>query len=198
MPIRSPEHHDQRRALILDAALQCFARDGFQGASMADIITTAGVSAGSVYRYFPSKSELIVAAAQSVFMPVRHQFAHFTDADDPVRPTTALAHVLSELMASASAEGRQLAPLILEVWAEAPRDTALREPLKEVYGGIHNDILTLVTRWRDAGHIDANTDVDALATALFALMPGLLVARIIQGRGDGAAALLAFGEATGL
>ncbi|WP_061961520.1 TetR/AcrR family transcriptional regulator [Demequina flava] len=198
MPIRPPEHHDQRRAQILSAALTCFSRDGFHGASMSDIIAEAGVSAGTVYRYFPSKAELTIAAAQSVFMPARNQFSHFTSAAPPARPTAAIAHVFEELVTRADAGPLRMTPLILEVWAEATRDDGLRTPLTEVYDGIRGDIRTLVARWQDAGHLAADADVDALTSALAALMPGLLVARTVEGRADAGDALIAFGEATGL
>lgn len=50
-----------QRGRILDAAEQRFIEDGFHGASMADIATTAGISAGLIYRYFDSKSAIVKA-----------------------------------------------------------------------------------------------------------------------------------------
>lgn len=52
---------DQQRARILDAAQACFVRDGFHAASMASIARAAGMSAGLIYRYFDSKSAIILA-----------------------------------------------------------------------------------------------------------------------------------------
>ncbi len=51
----------RKRAEILDAAQACFVRDGFHAASMASIAAAAGVSAGLIYRYFDSKSAIILA-----------------------------------------------------------------------------------------------------------------------------------------
>jgi AcrR family transcriptional regulator len=48
-----------RRAQIVDAAKQRFRESGFHATTMADIATLAGVSVGLLYRYFPSKSEII-------------------------------------------------------------------------------------------------------------------------------------------
>lgn len=198
MPIRSPEHHDERRAHILAAALRCFSRHGFHGTSMATIIAEARVSAGSVYRYFPSKADLTVAAAQRVFMPARDLFSHFTTSPDPVRPTEAIAHVFGELIARADGGDLTMTPLILEVWAESTRDTDFRTPLAAVYEEIRVDIKQLIERWQGAGNLSADADIDALTSALAALMPGLLVARTVQGRSDAQAALHALGEATGI
>lgn len=51
---------DKRRA-ILDAALRLVARSGLHDAPMAALAQEAGVGAGTVYRYFPSKEALINA-----------------------------------------------------------------------------------------------------------------------------------------
>jgi len=49
-----------KRDEILSAALELIAEHGFHGAPMAMIAEKAGVGAGTIYRYFPSKDALIV------------------------------------------------------------------------------------------------------------------------------------------
>lgn len=44
---------------ILEAAKTCFAREGFQGASMQQICAEASMSPGALYRYFVSKEAII-------------------------------------------------------------------------------------------------------------------------------------------
>ena len=53
-----------RRAQLLDAALHCFVVKGFHQTSMRDIAAQAGVSLGSLYNHFDSKSALIAEIAQ--------------------------------------------------------------------------------------------------------------------------------------
>ncbi len=53
---------ERRRTEILDAATQIFARVGFAGTDVQEIAAAAGVGKGTVYRYFPSKEELFLAA----------------------------------------------------------------------------------------------------------------------------------------
>lgn len=48
-----------KKALILDAALQVFARDGYHNASINKISKQAGISKGLMYNYFNSKEELL-------------------------------------------------------------------------------------------------------------------------------------------
>lgn len=49
---------EQRRARILDAAVDVFAERGYAGASMGDIASRAGVVASVIYDHFTSKREL--------------------------------------------------------------------------------------------------------------------------------------------
>lgn len=50
-----------RREQIVAAAVACFARAGYHATTMADIAAAAGVSKGTPYLYFPSKTALFVA-----------------------------------------------------------------------------------------------------------------------------------------
>lgn len=50
-----------RPAEILDAALKCFADKGFAATTVAEIALAAGVTPGTIYRYFPSKEALVEA-----------------------------------------------------------------------------------------------------------------------------------------
>jgi AcrR family transcriptional regulator len=52
---------DQRREMILDAALVVFARDGYDAADVDDIALEAEIGKGTIYRQYPSKRELFEA-----------------------------------------------------------------------------------------------------------------------------------------
>ena len=51
-------HLDARREDILEAARSLFLNRGFAAVTMQDIASEAGISAGAIYRYYPSKDEL--------------------------------------------------------------------------------------------------------------------------------------------
>jgi len=50
---------EQTRARIVAAASALFARDGFEGTSTRSIATAAGVAHGTIFRYAPSKEDLV-------------------------------------------------------------------------------------------------------------------------------------------
>src|SRR3954465_13459455 len=53
-----------RRSEILSAAQTCFPRSGFHQTSMQEICAEAGMSPGSLYRYFRSKEDIIAGIAE--------------------------------------------------------------------------------------------------------------------------------------
>jgi AcrR family transcriptional regulator len=53
---------ESRRELLLAAAIRLFHRLGYHAVGMEDIGGAAGINASSVYRYFPSKGDLLAAA----------------------------------------------------------------------------------------------------------------------------------------
>lgn len=55
--------NDQKKSLILDAALPVFVRFGFRKTSMADIARAAAISRASLYLSFSSKEELFRAGS---------------------------------------------------------------------------------------------------------------------------------------
>lgn len=52
---------ESKRAIILDAALRTFVQRGFPETKVAEIASEAGVAEGTLYNYFPSKEDLLLA-----------------------------------------------------------------------------------------------------------------------------------------
>lgn len=107
-----------QRARILAAAKTCFVKHGFHAASMAAIAETAQMSPGLIYRYFESKSEIILAIIEQQLELAREEIARLDHSID-------LAAGLWESVASAASppcEDRMDPVLFLEMSAEAWRD----------------------------------------------------------------------------
>jgi AcrR family transcriptional regulator len=63
MPKLTPARANAQRERILEAALHCFAREGFHAATMHDIVVESGLSPGAIYGYFAGKTEMVTAIA---------------------------------------------------------------------------------------------------------------------------------------
>jgi AcrR family transcriptional regulator len=61
------ERAERTRATIIDAAAAMFDEYGFNGASLSDILTEAGVTKGALYFHFSSKEELAHALVTEQF-----------------------------------------------------------------------------------------------------------------------------------
>lgn len=108
-----------RRRELLDAAAELVARDGVAGVSVSDIARAAGTATGNVYRYFPSKEELLAALkAQVVETMLERLAAHFVPDGDWWRS----ADGLLEAMVDFWLEDRQLHRVVLGELPDATRE----------------------------------------------------------------------------
>jgi len=65
------------RAHLLEVARECFARDGYERTTVADILRRAGMARGALYHYFPGgKQDLF----EAVFDTVNEEFHRKRDA----------------------------------------------------------------------------------------------------------------------
>lgn len=56
-----PERYLARRLHIVDAALTCFAREGFDRTTTASICRAASIGSGTFFHYFPTKKAVLLA-----------------------------------------------------------------------------------------------------------------------------------------
>lgn len=149
----SQAHLDARRRQILDGAARCFARKGFHGTSMQDVLHEVGLSAGAVYRYFSGKDDLIAAIAGEAVGSVRQAFEEAARVSPPPTPDVLIGRVTRTLFGGESRgmDRRAYAGLIVQVWSEALRSERLAATLGEAYGGLRLAWAELVEVYREAG-----------------------------------------------
>jgi TetR/AcrR family transcriptional regulator, transcriptional repressor of aconitase len=141
MPKVSQEHLERRRRQILDAATECFAKQGFHATSMQDIFRESGLSAGAVYRYFPSKYSLIKAIAENMLNEV---LAPAIDAvsGQCLDPADALASI-AVLFEPSELRARTL-PVTVQVWAESFRDPEMADLARDMISHISNRLAQIL------------------------------------------------------
>jgi len=64
MPKISEERKAERRAQIVAGARRCFAREGYEGATVARLEHAIGLSRGAIFNYFESKADLFLAVVE--------------------------------------------------------------------------------------------------------------------------------------
>ena len=63
MPKLTDAEKDARRRRVLEGARRCFARHGYQGATVVRLEREIGLSRGAIFNWFPSKQDLFLALA---------------------------------------------------------------------------------------------------------------------------------------
>ena len=70
-----PERHKARRMHIIDAALSCFAAEGYVGATTGAICRQAGIGSGTFFHYFPTKAATLLTILALGTQETRDWFA---------------------------------------------------------------------------------------------------------------------------
>ena len=172
MPRVNAAYLQRRGEEILDAALRCFARDGFHRSTMQDLAREAGISPGAIYRYFASKEEVIAALAARHHAVERRTLraAAKGDLGDGLR------RVAREMIGRlADPEEREWRRLTVQIWGEALRDERL---LQVVRSGLDEPLALLtilLRRGRREGRLRADLDPRATARAAAAIFQGIVL-----------------------
>ncbi len=178
MPKISSARKDARRAQILAAAVRCFARHGFQGATIPDICAEAGLSVGAVYGYFDSKDAIIAALADHG----RRATSELIGAAAGGSPTERLRAVLGALARPGAAETFQLD---VRAWGEAIGNETLRAAVTSSEADTTAALAALLRPLAEARGLAP----DALAALVAAVIVGCEVRRAITPDADLAAPL---------
>jgi AcrR family transcriptional regulator len=171
-----------RREQILEAARVCFLRNGLHNTSMQDLIREAGLSVGAVYRYFKSKNEIINAIAETVAGTLTRYLDELARQEPRVPIGEAMSLVLDVVDAQIGPDGNF--PIALQVWAEATLDPAIGEIVRNRYDGMRSAFTVLAGRAVEAGELPPDADVEAVGAALFGMIPGFALQRLLVGYPD--------------
>jgi len=163
-----------RRSEILAAAHRCFARSGFHGASMQEICAGAGMSPGSVYRYFPSKEGIIAGIAEQDRADTVEQFRAIEQAPDFF---AALAEAARHYIIEQSTDEICLQS---EIKAESRRNPEIAKIYATIEETVKNGLLNMLRSAQTRGDIAASLDLEVAATMLMALVDGLYWRRAID------------------
>ncbi|GAA4602759.1 AcrR family transcriptional regulator [Actinoplanes octamycinicus] len=182
MPRVSEAHLAARRQQILDAAVRCFARNGFHQTSMQDVIKEAELSVGAFYRYFKSKNELIMAIATTKIGEVTGTLDHLL-ALDPMPPLPVfLDEVITMVETALNAD--QTVRIAVQVWGEATYDDEVAAVVREVYGRIRERMVRAAERAQTAGQLPADADASGIGAAVFGLIQGYILQSVLIGNLD--------------
>jgi AcrR family transcriptional regulator len=160
-----------QRERILDAALSCFAREGFQAATMQDIVAESGLSPGAIYGYFKGKTDMVMAIASERHAMERRRMEHAMTAGDIHDSLIRLVEgFVLGLRDAQEARWRRLA---VQLWAESLSNPRLkREALDGVAQAI--DVLSpMVKKAQREGRWPSHLDPESASRVMVAILQGV-------------------------
>src|ERR1700743_1033508 len=173
MPKISQAKRDARQQQILDAALFCFAKNGFHQTGMADIVRRSGLSHGAVYLYFQAKDDLIEALAVDRHRQEALRNAVAQHGDDPLGALRALVRAYAEALTEPG--GEAMRRVGVNGWAEALRNARVRKGVGEGIEVPRSIIAGLIERGQRGGQLARELSADALARTLVATFQGFVL-----------------------
>ena len=171
------EHHaPDTRSKILIAAYKEIHLNGFQSASLSNILAHTGVTKGALYHHFPNKTELGYAVVDEIIAAtiLRSFIAPLEDAEDQIGT---LIEVIRQSGCAFSLRDVELGcPLSSLAQEMAPIDEGFRQRLSKIYDNWHDAIARAVTRAQQKGDILSSVNAEDVAVMVVATMEGCLSA----------------------
>jgi AcrR family transcriptional regulator len=169
---------EEKRRLLLDAAVRVFARKGYHTCRVGDIAEEAGVAHGLLYHYFASKEEVL----ETVF---RENWSDLLEA----------VKAVEESCEPAREQLRQVAAILLRSWRRDPdlvrvlvREVA-RSPQVQLrvaeIGEAFQAIERIVRRGQEAGEFRSDLDPRLAAVIFYGALEEILTSWVLGQLPDG-------------
>jgi len=173
---------DDKRQLILDAAVRVFARQGYEASPVADVATEAGVAYGLVYHYFGSKEAVLEAV--------------FREAWGRLLAAVALAEETGE---TADDQLGLVVKIVLRSWRDDPdlvrllvrevtRSPHIQDELDEI-GQAFASLQRIIERGQAEGTFRAELDTQLAAWMLYGALEEVLTGWVLGQLPDDTAAV---------
>ncbi len=174
---RSTGHEDKRR-LILDAAVRVFARKGYHTSRVGDIAEEAGVAHGLLYHYFRSKEELLETIFRETWRDVLDAIRTVEETDESARDRLAgIAKILLRAW-------RRDPDLVRVLVREVTRSSHLQRRVVEIdaaFAGLER----IIARGQEEGEFRADADARMVSYVFYGALEEILTGWVLGQLDDG-------------
>jgi AcrR family transcriptional regulator len=172
------------RGKLLQAAYREIHCQGFQSASLSNILARTGVTKGALYYHFPNKTALGYAVIDEVISERIH-LGFVKPLQKFENPIEGLIELIETTGEAFSLRDIQLGcPLTALAQEMASIDEGFRSRLCRIYDQWHGSIANILQRARNGGFIRMDVDPEIAAVTIVAIMEGALnAAKVSQDMG---------------
>jgi TetR/AcrR family transcriptional repressor of uid operon len=163
------------RERIVQSAIDCFSKYGFDRSRMDDIAHTADLSKGTVYLYFKSKEDLFYAICENNLKALKEQLSQIfaTTKENLLYDAEQFYNNLHKLEKTGSEK------VFFEIVAESSRNPKLQRILYEQRTKIFDVVKEYLDLQVEREFFRKDVDTEAIASGLVALYNGLAVSKFL-------------------
>jgi AcrR family transcriptional regulator len=169
---------EEKRRLILDAAVRTFARNGYHATRVGDIAEEAGVAYGLVYHYFASKEDVLETIFRETWAELLDAIRAVEESDQPA--TEQLRQVTAILLRS----WRRQPDLVRVLVREVARSPEVQRRVNEI-GEVFSAIERIVVSGQERGEFKADVDARLASWILYGAIEEILTGWVLGQLPDG-------------
>ena len=143
----------ERRQRIVEAAERAFVRNGFHATTMQGVADEVGMSAGNLYRYFPSKEAIVEGLCELDQAELARAFGELMADNRHIKEAMRCGlrkHVL--------AKPPEKARLLVEIWAEAGRNPRVAAMTRAIDAEVRARVENLIDAAKAVGAASPQLD----------------------------------------
>lgn len=163
---------------FLDTALHAFWRNGYHATSLAELKKASGLASASIYKLYPDKRSLFLAALQQ-YMEAGLTRLHQREAS--LSPEAALRETLDfGALLSTGPDGVKGCFSIAAANEMLPGDDEVRRKIEMMFHGIVSRLTAILRQGQQQQVFRSDEDAQAMAEAIFMMLEGMRVYGKIQ------------------
>lgn len=167
---RPREFHPQD---FLDAALSVFWMKGFHATSMADLMQVSGLASASIYKLYPDKRSIFLAALTQYMDDGLRRMEKRASEQDPEK---ALRETLNYCaLLSTGEDGTRGCFTIATASELLPDDKDIYEKVSYMFSGIKKNLLIIIKQGQEKGIFRLDVKAEIMAESLFIMLEGMRV-----------------------
>jgi AcrR family transcriptional regulator len=158
---------EEKRRLILDAAVRVFARSGFHTSRVGDIAEEAGVAHGLLYHYFSSKDEVLETIFREQWGVLVDRLQAIEDSGEPA--IDQLRHVAAIVLRNWKHQPDVIRVLVREIARSPEVQARIGELVKPIAA-----VQRIIERGRENGELRSDLHAEFAAVAFYGGIEELL------------------------
>ena len=166
-----PDVSQERKDQIMNAAEEVFSKKGFSDARMDDIAGETGLSKGTLYLYYKSKDDLIIAILDRIF---QREFKAFENIDLSKISASEAIWTFTDRTSKDVKMMMRILPITYEFMGLAFRNKFVQKTFKTYLNHYMDILIPIIQHGIDSGEFHS-ADAKEIAIAMGAIMEGTLL-----------------------